>query len=167
MHCNFFLTFVVSFLAIAVSAAPISVPDANSIDSREIPHAPFVGISDVARAVEPESDARNTDSETAAEITEEARGCRMYACIWYVVFYFLCPLISTLTLIMVVPTHTLTYGICPGAHPLRPPSLAVVPLRHTTRLNQQPFSENSTYYLPTYPAAQDGYLLLLTLELYR
>ncbi|KAK6974917.1 hypothetical protein R3P38DRAFT_3238694 [Favolaschia claudopus] len=112
MHCNFLLTFVVSSLAVAVSAAPISVPDANSIDSREIPHAPFVGISDVARAVEPEtepeslSEARNTDSEAEA-VTEEARGY--------------------LPLIMVVPAHTpMEFALQPTLY-----YLAVVPLRNT------------------------------------
>ncbi|KAF8143644.1 hypothetical protein K438DRAFT_599649 [Mycena galopus ATCC 62051] len=88
MQCKNVLTFVLSFLVIAVSAAPI--PDSTTalvIPSGEIAsvalfavyathsdefnffqeHAPFVGMTDVARETEPDA--------------EQARACRLYACI--------------------------------------------------------------------------------------
>ncbi|KAF7349127.1 hypothetical protein MVEN_01434900 [Mycena venus] len=73
MQCKLVLAFVASFLALAVSAAP--VPEAGKalhVLPREIEHAPFVGLSEVAREPEPEPETE----------TEEARACRMYACIW-------------------------------------------------------------------------------------
>ncbi|KAJ7302718.1 hypothetical protein DFH08DRAFT_988765 [Mycena albidolilacea] len=74
MQCKFAIAFIVSLLAIVVSAAPVP-QSGEALLPREIEHAPFVGISEVARQPEPEP-----ESETE---TEEARACRMYACIWY------------------------------------------------------------------------------------
>ncbi|KAJ7155330.1 hypothetical protein C8R46DRAFT_1356528 [Mycena filopes] len=73
MRCSVLLAFVVSaFLACALGApVPASSHDLNII-GREIEHAPFVGMDEVAREPEPEPDA-----------TEEARGCKMYSCICY------------------------------------------------------------------------------------
>ncbi|KAJ6589505.1 hypothetical protein B0H19DRAFT_1249039 [Mycena capillaripes] len=71
MQCKLLIALALSFLTFAVSAAPI--PESSILD-REIEHAPFVGMSEVAREPEPEPETE----------TEEARACRMYACIWYV-----------------------------------------------------------------------------------
>ncbi|KAK6978081.1 hypothetical protein R3P38DRAFT_3376996 [Favolaschia claudopus] len=88
MQCRFLLAFAVSLftLTLTVSAAPIPIPIPNNLQTqpkREIVLSeppPFVGMSDVARAVEPEPEPEPA-SEPQRE-TEEARGCRMYACIW-------------------------------------------------------------------------------------
>ncbi|KAJ7651762.1 hypothetical protein B0H17DRAFT_1215223 [Mycena rosella] len=72
MQCNIFVAFFISCLTFAVSAAP--VPESSKglhILEREI-DTPFIGMSEVARAAEPEPESA------------EARGCRMYTCIWYV-----------------------------------------------------------------------------------
>ncbi|KAJ6453754.1 hypothetical protein C8R45DRAFT_1112310 [Mycena sanguinolenta] len=68
MQCRILLAFVVSLLTVAVTAAP--VPESTDVLKR-IEDAPFVGISDVARAPEPEAETE----------TEEARACRLYSCI--------------------------------------------------------------------------------------
>ncbi|KAK7014380.1 hypothetical protein R3P38DRAFT_1450246 [Favolaschia claudopus] len=76
MQCRFLLAFAVSLFTLTVSAAPI--PNNLPQPKRELSEPlPFVGMSDVARAVEPEPEVA---SEPQRE-TEEARGCRMYACI--------------------------------------------------------------------------------------
>ncbi|KAJ7264530.1 hypothetical protein B0H12DRAFT_230444 [Mycena haematopus] len=69
MQCRILFAFVVSLLTLTVTAAP--VPDSSDALSREIEHAPFVGISDVAREPEPEPETK----------TEENRSCRLYTCI--------------------------------------------------------------------------------------
>ncbi|KAJ7862870.1 hypothetical protein B0H13DRAFT_2354430 [Mycena leptocephala] len=68
MQCKIVLALIVSFLTFAVSAAP--VPDSSKglhILDREIEHAPFVGMTEVAREPEPEPENE----------TEEARACRI------------------------------------------------------------------------------------------
>ncbi|KAJ6572793.1 hypothetical protein DFH09DRAFT_1362342 [Mycena vulgaris] len=70
MQCKIFAAFVLSFMTLAASAAPVPVPDLSKglhLLDREIEHAAFVGMSEVARAPEPEPEA-------------EARGCKMYTC---------------------------------------------------------------------------------------
>ncbi|KAJ7477382.1 hypothetical protein FB451DRAFT_1557180 [Mycena latifolia] len=72
MQCKLLTAFVFSFLAFAASAAP--VPDSSKglhILDREIDHSALVGMSDVARAADPEPEMES----------ESARGCRMYSCI--------------------------------------------------------------------------------------
>ncbi|KAJ6462290.1 hypothetical protein C8R47DRAFT_1327252 [Mycena vitilis] len=71
MQFKLLVALAVSLLTFAVSAAPIPASgDGLDIVNREI-DAPFVGISETARVAktEPENE------------TEEARACRMYACI--------------------------------------------------------------------------------------
>ncbi|KAF7373940.1 hypothetical protein MSAN_00606400 [Mycena sanguinolenta] len=72
MQRNLVLSFVISLFIIAVSAAPIPDPSSMTIPSREIEHAPFVGMSEVARGL--------PEAEPQIE-TENARACRLYACI--------------------------------------------------------------------------------------
>ncbi|KAF7303961.1 hypothetical protein MIND_00626900 [Mycena indigotica] len=80
MRCSF--VSVVAFCALLVAAAPMPAPEPVA---REIEHAPFVGIQDVARAV-PALQPKAVEAEVE---TEEARSCRMYSCIWLVAICFL------------------------------------------------------------------------------
>ncbi|KAJ7054293.1 hypothetical protein C8F01DRAFT_1260032 [Mycena amicta] len=81
MQYSFISALLISICALVASAAPVPVPEPAVLPvAREIEHAPFVGIHDVARAIAP---ALQPKDESAVEgETEEARSCRLYSCIW-------------------------------------------------------------------------------------
>jgi len=84
MQYKLVVSILFSFLAIAVSAAPVPEP---VLHDREIWRVPSVGVTDIAREVAPPHQDAPPDSVTddgdsdVERDTEEARGCRMYACI--------------------------------------------------------------------------------------
>ncbi|KAF7324522.1 hypothetical protein MKEN_00492900 [Mycena kentingensis (nom. inval.)] len=73
---------IVSFLALAASAAPLPEPAPAPVrlmqDRTVVEPAPLVGIDNVARDPEPQPQPLPIIE------SEEARGCRMYSCIWCV-----------------------------------------------------------------------------------
>ncbi|KAJ7615448.1 hypothetical protein FB45DRAFT_243938 [Roridomyces roridus] len=73
MQCKIFAALVLSFLSLAVSAAPVPVLADAHLLVRDIEPVALVGMDDVARSV---------DDEAGAEQTQpEPRACRMIACL--------------------------------------------------------------------------------------